>query len=164
MAKAAAVGEDVEEAEEVKPRPRLARKRLLAIGGAFAALLLCGGAAALFLWPSEHAAQQHAVKPAPLFYPLPEITVNLNAGENRTRYLKMKVALEVEDRDAVAIIEPNLPRLLDIFQVYLRELRTSDLEGSAGLYRLREELVRRVNLTIAPKHVEDVLFQEILVQ
>ena len=57
-----------------------------------------------------------------------------------------------------------MPRVMDAFQTYLRELRPSDLEGSAGLYRLKEELTRRVNVAIAPSRVNAVLFKEIVVQ
>ncbi len=64
----------------------------------------------------------------------------------------------------IELIEPRMPRVLDAFQVYLRELRPSDLEGSAGLYRLKEELLRRVNLAVYPASVDNILFKEILVQ
>ena len=53
---------------------------------------------------------------------------------------------------------------MDAFQTYLREMRPSDLEGSAGLYRLRDELTRRVNLAVAPTKINAVLFKEIVVQ
>ena len=39
-------------------------------------------------------------------------------------------------------IEAVMPRIVDNFQIYLRELRLEDLRGSAGIYRLREELLR----------------------
>ena len=61
-------------------------------------------------------------------------------------------------------IQPLMPRVMDAFQTYLRELRPTDLEGSAGLYRLKEELMRRVNAAIAPSHINAVLFKEIVVQ
>jgi flagellar FliL protein len=51
-----------------------------------------------------------------------------------------------------------------MFQVYLRELRTTDLNGSVGMFRLKEELTRRVNAAISPHHVNAVLFKEILIQ
>jgi flagellar FliL protein len=57
-----------------------------------------------------------------------------------------------------------MPRIIDNFQVYLRELRLDDLRGSAGIYRLREELLMRVNTAAQPVHVKDVLFREMLVQ
>jgi flagellar FliL protein len=98
------------------------------------------------------------------FYDLPEILVNLSQQDKRSQFLKLKIALELSDREASAALEPVLPRVLDTFQIYLRELRTDDLEGSAGIYRLKEELLRRVNLAIRPHKVDRILFKEIIVQ
>jgi len=61
-------------------------------------------------------------------------------------------------------MEANKPRIVDTFNTYLRELRTSDLSGSAGIYRLREELMARLNKTVEPGIVKDILFSEIIVQ
>ena len=58
----------------------------------------------------------------------------------------------------------QLPRVSDEFNGFLRELRTDDLAGSAGAYRLRLELLRRVNLAIAPAQVNAVLIEEMMVQ
>src|SRR6202035_2446143 len=85
-------------------------------------------------------------------------------GGDRTQYLKVKIALELPDEAVQAQIQPIMPRLLDTFQTYLRELRPTDLDGSAGLYRLKEELTRRVNASIAPNRINAVLFKEIVVQ
>ena len=86
-----------------------------------------------------------------------------NGGE-RVQYLKLKVTLEVKEEKQVEAIKPTLPRVTDIFQTYLRELRPADLNGSAGLFRLREELTRRVNAALSPNEVSAVLFKEIVVQ
>lgn len=99
-----------------------------------------------------------------LFYDLPEMLVNLNTGGKQTNYLKIKVSLEVENEAMLLQLESLLPRVVDNFQVYLRELRVEDLNGSAGLYRLKEELLVRVNTAIKPHKVNDVLFKEMLVQ
>ena len=91
--------------------------------------------------------------------------VNLaNTGSDRTQYLKVKIVLELPDQKLVEQIQPLMPRVMDAFQTYLRELRPSDLDGSAGLYRLKEELTRRVNAAIAPSRINAVLFKEIVVQ
>jgi flagellar FliL protein len=104
------------------------------------------------------------VKPA-VFVDLPEVLVNLsNTGSERTQYLKVKIVLELADQTLMQQIQPVMPRLTDTFQTYLRELRPTDLDGSAGLYRLKEELTRRVNALIAPNKVNAVLFKEIVVQ
>ena len=91
--------------------------------------------------------------------------VNLsNAGSDRTQYLKVKSVLELPDPLLVAQIQPLMPRVMDAFQTYLRELRPTDLDGSAGLYRLKEELTRRVNAAVAPNRINAVLFKEIVIQ
>ncbi len=132
---------------------------------------ICGGAAAYFLGlfgsglsssnveVGEPAAGQKPV----VFYDLPEMTVNLTS-EGRVTYLKVRIALELSSSAMVGKVEPYMPRILDAFQIYLRELRPADLEGSAGLFRLKEELLRRINTAVYPGRVEGVLFKEILVQ
>ena len=95
---------------------------------------------------------------------LPEMTVNLNTDGNGQSFMKLTVALEVADQQMMTQIQPRMAKVVDAFQVYLRELRPSDLEGSAGIYRLKEELLRRVNVAIAPAQVDSILFKEILVQ
>lgn len=98
------------------------------------------------------------------FMPLPDLIVNLSSNQGPQRYLKLKVQLELEDPLDKAAIEAVAPRVIDHFQTYLRELRVSDLRGSAGIYRLRQELLARVNEAADPVEVKDVLFQEILIQ
>lgn len=95
---------------------------------------------------------------------LPEMLVNVSTPDGRPAYLKLKVTLEAADEDVVAAVEPELPRVMDQFQAFLRELRVDDLSGSAGSYRLRLELLRRVNLAVAPAQVNAVLIEEMLVQ
>jgi flagellar FliL protein len=99
-----------------------------------------------------------------VFHDLPELVVNLAATTERPQFLRMKVTLEVADAAVIETLKPVMPRVLDTFQVHLRELRAVDLEGSAGLFRLREELTRRVNRAIAPARIKAVLFKEIVVQ
>jgi flagellar protein FliL len=125
-------------------------------GGTAAHFMLAGG--------KEHAVAAAQAKPA-AFVEVPELLVNLsNTGSERTQYLKVKVVLEVPDAALTQQIETTMPRVLDAFQTYLRELRPTDLDGSAGLYRLKEELTRRVNAAVAPSRINAVLFKEIVVQ
>ncbi|CCQ74123.1 flagellar basal body-associated FliL family protein [Magnetospira sp. QH-2] len=99
-----------------------------------------------------------------VFFDLPELLVNLNSQGRRAVYLKMRISLEVETLAEQTQLESLTPRVVDSFQVYLRELRMDDLQGSAGMYRLEEELMTRVNAAVAPIKVKDVLFKEMLVQ
>lgn len=99
-----------------------------------------------------------------LFYAVPDFVVNISTGNGRPAYLKLKLTLETKDQATVDALEPALPRVMDAFTGFLRELRMEDLSGSAGAYRLRLELLRRVNLAIAPAQVDAVLIEEMLVQ
>ena len=146
-----------------KPKRKLPLKL---IGIAAAALLVVGGVAGFFMLHGAKEGQPVAepVKPV-AFFDLPDLLVNLsNVGSDKIQYLKVKIVLELPDQTMVAQVQPVMPRVVDAFQTYLRELRPQDLEGSAGLYRLREELTRRINVAIAPSRINAVLFKEFVVQ
>lgn len=98
------------------------------------------------------------------YYSLGDMLVNLNGDSRHPNFLKIKVSLELADPKDVTLMDSIKPRIIDNFQVYLRGLRIDDLKGSAGLYRLREELLLRVTEAAQPVRVKDVLFQEMLVQ
>jgi flagellar FliL protein len=98
------------------------------------------------------------------FLKIPDMIVNLSSDDAQPRYLRLSVQLELANDADKATIEAVMPRVIDQFQTYLRELRVKDLRGSAGIYRLQMELLSRVNAAAYPVEVEDVLFQEILIQ
>ncbi len=156
------------EGEEGAPAPAKRKLPLKLILIAAGGLLVLGGggfgAFHFFFATKSEAAVVPQVKP-PVFVDMPEVLVNLSStGGDHTQYLKVKVVLEVPDQALAAQIQPVMPRLTDTFQTYLRELRPTDLDGSAGLYRLKEELTRRVNAAIAPSRINAVLFKEIVIQ
>ena len=158
-------GVDGDEAEA----PSSAKRKIIVIASAALVLLIGGvGGYVLFFHNKQDpktAEAAAAVEKPTAFLDVPEIMVNMASGGNdRTQYLKVKVVLEVKDQKMVQQITPVLPRVVDIFQTYLRELRPTDLNGSAGLFRLKEELTRRVNAAISPSQVNALLFKEILVQ
>lgn len=148
------------------------RKKTILLAGIPVLLLIIGGGGwyglssmGVFDSAGEVAMTEEAPPPKPAYYhELPEMVVNLSSKETRGHYLKMKIALEVSDASVAAAMQPNLPRVLDLFQIYLRELRASDLEGSQGIYRLKEELLKRINLAVHPSRVNRILFKEIIVQ
>jgi flagellar protein FliL len=127
------------------------------------------GAAGYFFFLGHHGGEEKHAEAAPpkppVFIEVPDMLVNLSGqpGE-RVQYLRVKVVLEVKEDKQAEAIKPSMPRVTDIFQTYIRELRASDLSGSAGLFRLKEELTRRVNMATAPTPVAAVLFKEIVVQ
>jgi flagellar FliL protein len=161
------------EGEESKsaPKRKLSLKLILMIVGGLVGIGAVGGGGYHFLSGHEKSeavttAAGSQVKPV-VFLDMPEVLVDLSSSGSsteRTQYLKVKVTLELPSEAMSAQIQPFMPRLMDAFQTYLRELRASDLDGSAGLYRLKEELTRRVNAAIAPSRINAVLFKEIVVQ
>jgi flagellar protein FliL len=102
----------------------------------------------------------------PVFFEVPDILVNVATGNEKPAFLKLSVSLELEGEAeaAKAAIEPVMPRVVDQLQTYLRELRVEDLSGSAAVFRLKEEMLRRVNLAVEPIKVKDVLFREMIIQ
>jgi flagellar FliL protein len=144
------------------------KSRLKLIVVAAAVLLLVAGGGTWFFFFRGHAEEAHAEAPPPkppVFVEVPDMLVNLaGAPGERVQYLKVKVVLEVKEEKQLESIKPALPRVTDIFQTYMRELRASDLNGSAGLFRLKEEMTRRVNAAISPLQINAVLFKEIVIQ
>jgi len=162
-----AAEQDNAEAEPAKAG-LLKKFSLKMIAIAVGALVVLGGggygAYAMLFSHKDQKPPAPVAKPA-VFIDLPEILVNLStAGSDRTQYLKVKMTLELADAQLMQQLQPMMPRVTDTFQTYLRELRPSDLDGSAGLYRLKEELTRRINALISPNRVNAVLFKEIVVQ
>ena len=98
------------------------------------------------------------------FLNIPDMIVNLNSPAKQPRFLKISLKLELETGEDQKKIEPLLPRVVDQFQMYLRELRIEDLRGTSGIYRLKIELLSRVRAAAPNVKVRDVLLQEILVQ
>ena len=147
------------------------KKLIIIVAGVL--LLAGGGGAGWFFFLKKPSAEQiaaaeaakNAKKPVS-FVEMKDMLVGITGTPQQERQpiVKIKVVLEAADAKVADEIKPLLPRVEDAFQVFLRELRPSDLEGSAGMYRLKEELLRRVNVTVYPAKVDAVLFKELLVQ
>lgn len=161
----AEAGAAAEGAEGTAPKSKF--KLILIIVGAL--VVLGGGAATWFLFfrhgEDEHHAEAAPPPKPPVFVEVPDMMVNLaGAPGERVQYLKLKIVLELKEEKQVEAIKPTMPRVTDIFQTYVRELRSSDLNGSAGIFRLKEELTKRVNAAVAPVQVSAVLFKEVVLQ
>ena len=169
--------DEVEGAEDDAPKKqKTSGKKLVLFVVLPLLLVLAGGGAAAYFFLFAGGAEQTEEAAGDgeaggderskevVFYDLPEMLVNLNTGGKQNNYLKIRVSLELDDPAAVPVLETVLPRVIDNFQIYLRELRLEDLNGSAGLMRLKEELLIRVNTAAGDIHINDVLFREMLVQ
>jgi flagellar FliL protein len=166
-------GENAEAAPAPKGLKKFLSKKMLMIIVPVLVLLIGGvGAGAYFLLGASHeeGAEHAQAEEAPLtppevaFSDIEKLTVNIQGADNVPAYLQLSVSLEMENEEQKTAMEALLPRVKDQFQAYLRELRLEDLKGSAGVLRIKEELLRRVNVAAAPYKVRDVLLKEMLVQ
>jgi flagellar FliL protein len=164
-------GEEGEEGEELTDG--LEKKRFsgkIIVIAAVVAVVVIGGLVAFLMSGSdedhdlEGEGEGEHSQANVVFYDLPEMLVNMNTGTRQASYLKIQVALELNDPLVIDQLDQLSPRIIDIFQVYLRELRLEDLDGSAGMFRLKEELLKRANASVAPIHINDILFREMIVQ
>jgi flagellar FliL protein len=101
---------------------------------------------------------------APVYIDVPELITNLNVPGRRQSYLKLHAKLELGGPEDMAPVTAAMPRILDLFQTYLRDMRPEELRGSEGSYRLREELIGRAAVAVAPAHIQNVLFEELIIQ
>ena len=113
---------------------------------------------------SHPAAHKKAVAEQVQFVKVPELVSNLDAGPDSDSYAKMQAELEVTDSMSAAAVNAQMPAIIDLFQTYLRSMHPDDLRGSEGLYRLREALLARANVVVAPNVVQNILFIEMVVQ
>ena len=164
-------GEDEEGGESDKGKGGGSKKKLFIIVGLVLIFLIGGGTAAYFtglldplLGGDENQTEDGAIIKDAVFYDMEELLVTLTTEGREATFLKIKITLELEKQEDVPKLESLLPRVVGNFQLYLRELRVEDLKGSAGMYRLREELLKRVTAAITPVKVNDVLFREMLIQ
>jgi Flagellar basal body-associated protein len=128
-------GAEGEAATAAKPGwlPKLSLKMMIIAGAAVVVLAGGGVGAYLFLFSHKEKIEQAKAPEPAVFVDMPDILVNLsNVGNDRTQYLRVKITLEVPDQLLAKQITPVMPRVTDAFQTYLRELRPTDLDGSAG--------------------------------
>jgi len=154
------------------PAKKGGKGKLIMIAAPVALLLICGGLWFTGILPhmlgmekhEDNAAQAAKPPPPPSYLDIPEMVANLNNNLHKPAYIKLTARVEIPKPEDVDKVKAALPRLQDVMQTYLREMRPEELRGSAGTYRLREELLVRANAAVAPARVSDVLFTQLLVQ
>jgi flagellar FliL protein len=173
----AAAGEDGEgEGGGQGPGKKFGKKKLILFAAIGLVVVLIGAGAGIYFsgllggeTDEEHAGEPakpaKPAKPVVAHYlDLDEMVITLGGVGRKSSFLKMRLSLELGSPDDEARVKAIMPRIVDNFQVFLRELRIEELQGSQGLYRVKEELLARVNSAAHPTKVRDVLFREMLVQ
>jgi flagellar protein FliL len=175
---------DLVEEGPAAPAPKKSKKKLFIIGGAAAVVLLGGGGAATMLMSGGGGAASHAEASAEAdqgggeasgshggggegeakFIDVPPLVVNLRSPDGSARFLKVHFMLVPGPKGNEETIKEKLPLILDAYQPFLRELRPEDLAGSAAVFRIKEELLRRAAGAAGSGFVEDVLIQDLVQQ
>ncbi len=170
-AAAAVEPEKSEEAPETpEPKHSGSKRKLMLLAGPVVLVGIGAGLWSTGILPRLLGRQQAEIgaessKPAaPIYVDLPEMIANLNSNPVRPSYVKLVARLEVAKQEDAERVKAAMPRLQDLFLTYMREMRPQELRGSAGTYRLREELLARANLAAAPARITDVLFTQMLIQ
>lgn len=152
----------------------LAALLAVTVGGAAGGFYMSGGADMLSSGEENTQADRAVTEkaegvtaPSQMTYKLPEVVVNIvgtaPSGRRLSRYLKVGVSL-IHPEGAAERIERREDFLRDSFQDFLRQVDEAELEGTAGLVRLRTELLRRTHAILGEGAVSDVLITELLVQ
>ena len=153
--------------------------KLIIMVAAAVVLLGGGGAGAYFMgvFSSEEANGEAVAEEMPpeemetpvmpanvVFVDLPDLLLNLNVTGRRLRFLKVVTSLEVINEEMADVVRQMTPRILDNLHLYFRSVEPEELAGPDGVYRIKEDLLVRINDTIQPAKIRDVLVKEMLVQ
>jgi flagellar FliL protein len=168
-----------EPTEETPPKKKgLPMKLILIVVGVLVLIGVGAGAYFFFFSKKDTPTEQGEAGAAPAdgehkaltpdlvtYYDFPELLINLKAEQgNGGRFLKALFVLELEKKEDEEKIKNQTPRITDMFQVYLRELRINDIEGAGGMDRVRDELLTRLNQILQPVRVHNILFKQFLIQ
>ncbi|MDR1026499.1 MAG: flagellar basal body-associated FliL family protein [Lactobacillus sp.] len=94
-----------------------------------------------------------------VFYDLPEITVQIKDSAGVMEDLKIKLNMELTSNEDSKAIEPLIPRIIDVIITHTVELNSNEVSGISNLYWLKEELLHRINLSVAPIRVSNLNFK-----
>jgi flagellar FliL protein len=89
--------------------------------------------------------------------------VNLNEPKGN-RYLKASIQLEIADDKIKSELDRRQAQVRDIILQLLSSKNTQELQASDGKFRLREELLSRINALLVNGAVSKVYFTEFVIQ
>ena len=166
--------DDIENSGNEEEKESGGKLKLILISIIFVLLILAGAAGGAYylgyldqflISEDELAKQQNETQVQEITYmDLEEVLVSINSGDNKQKYLKLRLSLELSNQADQAAVTNALPRIKDRFQGFLRELRPEELQGSAAVYRIKEELLTRINTLIRPLKIREVLISDMVVQ
>jgi flagellar FliL protein len=96
-------------------------------------------------------------------YTLDTMIVNL-ADHGGKRYLRITMALELSEPDAISTIESRLPQIRDAVLMILPSKKYDDVSTTEGKITLRNEVMEKINSLMTKGQVNNIYFTEFVVQ
>lgn len=84
-------------------------------------------------------------------------------GRQRSKFLKTSISVIYDIEDESKIRSKEL-FLKDSFQDFLRQLDENEIIGTAGLIRLKSELLKRAKAVTESEKIKEILISELIVQ
>lgn len=144
--------------------PAKNKTRLIIVLAVILAILACIGISYYAMKKKAPDVEMKNSLQSTMFIPIEEVTVNLRTNDDSHSWLRVKVTLEVHGKNNYDVAVKMMPKIIDVFQTYLKELRKTDLDGSFGIYKMKDEMLMRINTMLYPAQIEGVFFQEIIMQ
>ena len=89
--------------------------------------------------------------------------VNL-ADPGGKRYLRVSIALEIDDQDFVEDAKKNVPQMRDRILMILPAKKFKDIRTYSGKDSLRKELIAQLNPLLDKCEITNLYFQEFVIQ
>ena len=143
---------------------------IVVVGGVLGFLFFTGklgGGGANQAPPAEEEAQQIApvsqLSESGHTFAMKNLIVNL-AGERGSRYLKIRIELEVSSEQTVKEVEQKLSMITDTIISLVTSKTYDDIQDIQGKELLKQEIVARVNFHLRTGRVKRAYFTEFVIQ
>ncbi|MDZ5760938.1 flagellar basal body-associated FliL family protein [Lyticum sinuosum] len=97
-----------------------------------------------------------------VYYEMRDIIVQLET--DNTKFLKITLNVKFYDKKAYEKTISILPQVEDVIQSYLRQMQPDGLNSNFSMYKLRGDLLLRMNTLIYPEKIDAIFIKDILIR
>ena len=153
----------------------MSKKGLIILVACFVIIALTVGAGLYVLWGkvsgaapetgegTEEVAEQEAKVKVKALLSMETFVVNL-ADRGGKRYLRVTMAMEIDDKDFVTEAKENVPRMRDKVLLILPTKEFKDIRTSSGKEALRKEIIEQLSPLLKNCKITNLFFQEFVIQ
>ena len=95
---------------------------------------------------------------------LKEFLVNLKFENNRKNYLKVQIALMYTDKKQMLLIDSNTSKIRDVILFELRKYNAEEILVGDAMIKLKEDIIRELNIALEADIIKDVYFTDLVIQ